>query len=312
MRFAKPPETIDQQIDRLLRRGMAVPDRARAAHYLYHLNYYRLRGYWLPFEVEPGDGGEHRFREGTSFEQVLDRYVFDRELKLLVMDAIERIEVSVRTQWAYHLSHAHGPHAHLNRDLFANARDYSACLASLTSEVGRSTGGLYQAPDGNLRRVLPPVWAVVEIMSLGKLSKWYENLRSQTLRQRIADTYGMDEKVLVSLLHHLTLIRNVCAHHSRLWNRYFTITPKLPLKKPAGLTTVFNKSASRRLYNALVMIAYPMNIVSPGHHWKQRLPRLLDTHDHIPMPAMGFPAGWRGLDFWQIESDDLAGGGGTP
>lgn len=100
MRFAKPPASIDQQIDLLVQRGMDVPDRQRAAHYLRHLNYYRLRGYWLPFESGIADNGDHRFQAGTMFEHVLERYVFDRELRLLVMDAIERIEVSVRTHWA--------------------------------------------------------------------------------------------------------------------------------------------------------------------------------------------------------------------
>ena len=140
-------------------------------------------------------------------------------------------------------------------------------------------------------------------MSLGQLSKWYENLKNQALRQQIADGYGMDEKVFVSLLHHLTLIRNVCAHHSRLWNRHFTITPKLPRKKPAGLTPVFNMAAPRQLYNALVLIAYLMNIVSPGHHWKQRLLAVLEHHSGIPVEPMGFPDGWRNLSFWTVEAD---------
>ena len=235
MRFAKPPETIEQQIDRLIRRG---------------------------FEIEPANGGDHRFREGTTFEQVLDRYVFDRELRLLVLDAIERIEVSVRTQWAYHLSHAHGSHAHLNRTLYSNQRDYTDRVASLTNEVGRSRETFIKHLTETYDESLPPIWAVVEIMSLGQLSRWYENLKSRALRQRIAETYAMDEKVLVSLLHHLTLIRNICAHHSRLWNRRFTITPKLPHKKPAVLTPFFNEAAPRQLYNALVLISYLMNIVS--------------------------------------------------
>ena len=102
MKFNKPPKTFEEQVDLLIQRGMTIPDRAEALHYLKHLNYYRLRAYWLPFEKNHAN---HAFKPGTSFSEVLNLYVFDRELRLLVMDAIERIEVSIRTGWAYYLSH---------------------------------------------------------------------------------------------------------------------------------------------------------------------------------------------------------------
>lgn len=94
---------------------MVINDRNRAKRYLSHLNYYRLAAYWLPYEE---DHLTHRFKPGTNFDLVVDHYVFDCGLRLLVMDAIERIEVSIRTQWAYHLSHAYGPHAHIQPQLF--------------------------------------------------------------------------------------------------------------------------------------------------------------------------------------------------
>lgn len=300
MRFAKPPETIEQQIDRLLRRGMEVPDRIAAAHFLYHLNYYRLRGYWIPFEAAGEGDGEHRFRSGTAFDQVLGLYIFDREFRLLIMDAVERIEVSVRTQWAYHLSHVQGPHAHLDRSLFSHQDKYSGDLAGLANEVDRSREDFIRHLTTTYSEPLPPIWAAVEVMSLGQLSRWYANLQTRSLRQQIADTYRMDEQVLVSLLRHLTLIRNICAHHSRLWNRRFTITPSLPRKKPAGLTRCFNSGAPRQIYNTLVILAYLMNITCPGHHWRLKLRGLLDRHPDVPPAAMGFPADWQHLECWGV------------
>lgn len=94
MRFDKPPFTYEQQLDQLIQRGMQCTDRNKALHYLAHLNYYRLAAYWRPFEKGNAD---HRFQPDTSFDDALNLYVFDRELRLLVMDAIERVEVSVRT-----------------------------------------------------------------------------------------------------------------------------------------------------------------------------------------------------------------------
>ena len=115
VKYNKPPTTYEQQIQLLEQRGMLVPDKPSAQHYLSHINYYRLGAYWLPFEA---DHDNHSFQKGTNFDQVLDLYVFDRELRLLVMDAIERIEVSIRTQWAYHFSHKYGPHALLDEAIF--------------------------------------------------------------------------------------------------------------------------------------------------------------------------------------------------
>ncbi|AWB35850.1 Abi family protein [Orrella marina] len=111
MKFNKPAFTDDQQLDQLIQRGVVCGDRAEALHYLGHINYYRLAAYWLPFEA---DHASHSFKPGTRFVDVLNLYIFDRELRLLVLDAIERVEVSVRTGWAYTLAHRYGPHAHLN------------------------------------------------------------------------------------------------------------------------------------------------------------------------------------------------------
>lgn len=119
MHFTKPPKTFAEQVELLVSRGMEIEDPERAERYLSHLNYYRLAAYWLPCEQ---DHSTHSFKSGTSFNTVLAHYIFDRELRLLVMDAIERLEVSLRTRWAYHLSHSYGPHAHLNGNIFKRGR----------------------------------------------------------------------------------------------------------------------------------------------------------------------------------------------
>lgn len=292
--FDKPPLTHEQQVALLIRRGMSVDDPATASFYLRHLNYYRLGAYWLPFEA---DHGSHRFQPGTRFSQVLDLYVFDRELRLLALDAIERVEVSLRSQWAYHLAHRHGPHAHLDRTLAHREDRWRTNLASLAGEVGRSDEVFIRHFRSTYTEDLPPVWVVCEVMSLGQLSRWYANLGPMATRRAIANVYGIDQRVLESWLHHLSHVRNVCAHHGRLWNREFTITPKLPRKKPLGLAEQF-VSGSRKLYNSLVLLRYCLDLISPQHRWQRRLYDLLSRH-HADVAAMGFPAGWRRLPLWQ-------------
>jgi abortive infection bacteriophage resistance protein len=295
--FLKPATTYSQQIVQLQQRGMIIDDLSQAEFYLKHLNYYRLSAYWLSFEA---NHATHAFHPGVRFTNVLNLYIFDRELRLLVLDAIERMEVSVRSQWAYQLAHQHGAHAHLDVALALNANYWQTNLNKLTEEVKRSNETFIKHLQANYAEPLPPVWAVCEVMSLGLLSHWYNNLNPMPTRRAIAAVYGVDEKVLESWLRHLSLVRNTCAHHSRLWNREFTITPRLPHNKPIGLAAQC-RPGSRKLYNSLVILLHCMDIIAPQHHWRKRLKDLLAQHT-VPVAMMGFPADWEQMVIWQENS----------
>lgn len=307
MKFTKPSLTLQQQIEKLEARGMSVPDKAWAEHCFQHISYYRLRAYWLPFEVPAEVDGEHQFAEGTTFEDVLSLYVFDRQLRLLVMDAIERIEVSLRGAWAYRLATEYGAHGYLEAALYARSDQFARALNSLLDEINWSKDTFikhyktkYDDPEH------PPVWMVSEILSLGQLSKWFSNLKARADRQAIAKVYGLDEKVLTSAAHHLTYIRNICAHHGRLWNKQFTVTMIVP-SAPSALKLAMNPGTERKLYNTLAMLGYLMGIVAPTSDWRQRLRDLLATCEHAKLAAMGFPNNWLELAAWlppaQVEPE---------
>jgi abortive infection bacteriophage resistance protein len=295
MRFAKPPKTYEEQLDLLISRGMQVGDRQRALHYLSHLNYYRLAAYLLPFEQ---DHATHQCRPGTHFDQILEHYIFDRELRLLILDAIERVEVSLRTKWAYHLAHSYGAHAHLDSNFFKAGWQHRENIESLKETVRRSSEVFVR----HFRRYdeeLPPVWVICEIMTFGQLSNWYSNLRHGADRNAVAHTFDMDEVNLTSFIHHLSIVRNHCAHHSTLWNREFTVAWRLPNYRPSALLMDFNRSDGRLIYNTLVMLAYMMDTINPGHHWKQRLGKLFEDHPNVSARAMGFPDDWRERAIWK-------------
>ncbi len=136
--FQKPALTIDQQVELLIKRGMQIPDKNLAQHHLVHINYYRLRAYWLPFEtVEMNSTEEHQFHPDTTFEKVLNLYIFDRELRLLLLDAIERVEISLRTRWANVLSLKYGAFAHENIKIFSDQSIWQAGFDELTKEYRR-------------------------------------------------------------------------------------------------------------------------------------------------------------------------------
>lgn len=140
-----------------------------------------------------------------------------------------------------------------------------------------------------------------EIMSLGQLSKWYSNLRLRADRGWIAKIYGLDEKVLVSITHHLTYVRNICAHHGRLWNKQFTVTMTVP-NSPSSLRLTMNAAAPRKLYNTLAVLGYLIGVIAPGSEWRKHLVRLIASCPLAEPAAMGLPAGWQEMPAWRTAS----------
>lgn len=291
--FNKPATNYAQQVALLQKRGMNIGDVVKAESSLKHINYYRLSAYWLPFQIDPKT---HEFKPGTCFDDVLNFYNFDRELRLLTLDSVERIEISVRSQFAYQVGYLHGSHAHLDCQLF-NPHYWQRNINDLTKEVNRSDETFIKHLKNTYSEPLPPVWAACEVMSLGLLSRWYSSLKPQQTRSTIAHSYNLNEVVLESWLRHLSLVRNNCAHHSRLWNREFTIIPVLP-KDPKIRKLIQLIPNSRKLYNTLAIIIFFMDKIAPSHCWRSRFKELIAKYS-IPVNAMGFPQNWQHQVIWQ-------------
>lgn len=299
-KFDKPSLNFKDQLEKLIQRGLIVNDKENALDRLSNLNYYRLAAYWLPFQE---DGGAHNFKEGAEFETVLNHYLFDSKLRLLVSGAIEKIEISFRTQWAYHFSQNFGSHCYTieNASIVRNIGHLRSSLDELACSISRSDEKFIVHHRQAYEEDYPPAWVACEVMSLGLISRFYSNLRAYRVRKSIADTYGLDEKFLEGFMEHLTYVRNICAHHSRLWNRH--LNKKMPLvkNKPKGLRENLNlddPKAEHRIYNTLVLIKYFLSIVDPDSGWDSSLKELVSEHE-INVEAMGFPANWNEMAIWK-------------
>lgn len=137
-------------------------------------------------------------------------------------------------------------------------------------------------------------------MSFGQLSKWYSSLRNLAIRRAIARNYGVGEVILQPALHHLSKVRNICAHHDRLWD--LTISSGFKIPRNLGETAAaFNPAAPHKIYNTLVMTAYQMGIITPNGNWTERFLvfKMADTYRHIPDADMGFPSHWRDFAIWR-------------
>ncbi len=294
--YTKPPLSIDQQIDLLLARGLQVPDRSKAAHYLANISYYRLSAYMLAYQEKDGT---HRFLPGITFEQVLELYVFDRALRMFVFDAIERIEVAVRTQLIYQMAMQHGSHWQERQDLFKARADFfglqkqidEACTQNNQEVFIKHYLDTYDPP------VRPASWMSLEILTMGSLSRVYKGLKHNADKTLVATHFGLHPHVMESWLHMLTYVRNLCAHHSRLWNRELGIQPAL-LQKPqhVWIDPAFNNNG--RMYYVLCCLRYLLLGINPNGSYTTRLKALLAKYPTIPVRFMGFTADWDKEPLW--------------
>ncbi|SHJ63323.1 Abortive infection bacteriophage resistance protein [Malonomonas rubra DSM 5091] len=303
MQYSKPPLSIDEQVTRLTQRGLVCENPERLKHYLTHIGYYRLSAYWLPFEqppVEP-NSRNHNFEAGTTFDRVLDLYDFDRKLRLLVMNAIERIEVAIRTCWANAMAMRHGSHAHMDSELFKDPWQHQRDLAALSREIEKSSEVFIKHYlDQYSKPLLPPIWATVEMMSFGQLSYWFSNTKSTEIKKEVMQSLKLPTiEVLEKVMHTLTPVRNTAAHHGRLWNRQFPMT--LPEIKRLRERVVPNNAPNRlghRIFNYLVIIEYLKSVINPTGQWKSQLMSLLGTVSESDLMAMGFPGDWLEREPW--------------
>ncbi len=191
-----PPTSIRHQICLLQQRGLSVPNQTEAVRFLSNVNFHRFQGYLEPFVDPLATGPQTAFRQGTTFETVVERHEFDTQLRAMLLGAFNRIEVSLRTQWTYHLTYTlgGGTYSHQEPSHFSNG--YEKNRHDLEQEYTRHGQANHGYPVLNC-----PTWAIVEAMTFGLLSRWYGDTKKQG-RQLIAKHYLLDDGVLQPLLRH--------------------------------------------------------------------------------------------------------------
>lgn len=296
MKYDKCPLSFEDQADRLIKRSLIV-DRALLIDRLKNVNYYRLSGYLYPYRHS-----NDNFKSGTTFEKVWRHYTFDRRLRLIFMDAIERFEVSIKTQLIYALAHTTGAFGYANSGNFSriSTEDHERLIKTITDEVDRSKEkfvGHFKTKYGDCHQHLP-IWLVGEIMSFGCALTIYKGIPDQNKRE-IATNYGIPDAVLKSWIQTINVIRNICAHHSRLWNRELGVKPFIPRKKKYPEWHEPVAICQNRIFGILTILHYLLRIIAPQSKWKSRLCGLLDEYPEISRWSMGFPDNWKESPLWK-------------
>jgi abortive infection bacteriophage resistance protein len=321
--YNKPYLTFQEQLTLLKSRGLIVTDDKAALQYLRRLGYYRLSGYWYtcrklvplptdqkqPIRPHRQDG----FLAEARFKDAVELYVFDKNLRLLVLDAIERIEVAFRVDISY-LMGKKDKFAYINPNLLhgnftkkTNPRTgkskHQDWLFKHDQLINRSKEDFtthYKTKYG-----LPlPIWVAIELWDFGLLSTFYHGMTIKD-KTEIATKYKVpDWQVMESWLRCVNYARNVVAHHNRLWNRNLIDQPKLAKK---GVMSEFdpligNIQITSRVYVLLCILSHFMRQICPRSSWSKRLVNLIKSFpntDHFDIEHMGFPEGWEDHRFWK-------------
>ncbi|GGD86444.1 Abi family protein [Planktosalinus lacus] len=288
--------TIDNQIKQLKQRGLVIEDDNLAKQYLKNISYFRLQGFWWELQA---DKKKHLFKKGTTFETVVSLYTFDRKLRLLIFDAIERIEVALRTKMIYYISIENNNWWwYENKNLFFNMDFFEESIKDIDKELNRSKEVFIETHFENYgSQDRPPCYKTFEILSLGTLSKIYGNLKNDLdCKKRLAIEFDLpNENFLKSWMNSFNVVRNICAHHSRLWNRNIHIPPKQLSKPNSNFILIPNNDMS--VYYSLSCIIYILNKVSPGHTTKESLVSLFNNNPDR-LAEMGFSENWRNQLLW--------------
>ncbi len=293
--YDKPALTYQEQIDQLKLRGLEINNLPRAIHLLESISYYRLSGYWYPMLL---DKSNHVFKSNSLFKSAFNLYCFDRKLRVLIIRELEKIEVSIRAKMIYVLSHEFGAFWYQKANLFNNHVKHSKSLGSLENDYKRSDEEFIEAFMRKYSDSLPPSWMMLEITSFGTLSFMYSNLKAGRTKRKIANHFGLNDRTFASWLHSIVYLRNVCAHHSRLWNRIMSIQPIKPIK-PSKQWLIDDTVSNRKTYYILSIILYLMQTINPDNSIVKRVKMLLNDYQNVDTKAMGFPNNWEEENLWQ-------------
>lgn len=319
MRPLKPWLAFADQLQQLESRGLEVGHREAALDYLERIGYYRLSGYWYPLRcIDPAASAAQgrpvrngTFLPGSRFEDVVRLYVFDKKLRLLALDALERIEMAVRVDVAHTLGQrdprAHeNPaclHGHFTKQPIRSGRDqgktgHQVWLDKYRSLLQRARNEAFVAHHLNEYGALP-IWAAIEVWDFGLLSRLFSGMQHAD-RQAIAQQYRVpDGRTFAQWLRSLNFIRNVSAHHSRLWN-----INVLELSPPfAGWPAINNA----RPFYYFCLMQHLLRTICPNSSWATRFQRLLSeefpvlANSAISPADFGLFAGWEEWDLWKYK-----------
>jgi abortive infection bacteriophage resistance protein len=297
--YRKEHKTFDKQLQLLKDRDLVISNDAYVLIKLQHINYYRLSAYFLPYQHHKNSQNKNKFLPNTTFENIIKLYYFDTELRKIIFEAIEAIEVYLRTQISYYHAEAYGAFGYLDINNLRTKlqEEFYELHHDIRKEKDRSKEVFIRHFKKCYNSTDLPIWSVVEIISFGTLSKLFMLLKEKEQNAVIENMGGVNKYVFFKWFKALSSVRNACAHHSRLWNRTLGVSFDVPRgdEKFESL-----RSSKNKIFFALTVIEYILTSIGEDEiDFKLKIKRLLQKYPSIDKNAMGFIDDWESLDIWK-------------
>lgn len=281
----QPPMTIDEQIENLKNIGLIVENEEYAKKILNDISYFRLiKAYSLNLKSKNG-----KYCEKVTFEQIVELYLFNANFRQVIFPEIEKVEINVRCRIANYFAEQYGVLGYLEADNFVNAEYHKMFLDDIEEEIRRNSKAPFvknfhdNYEGGNL-----PIYALVEILSFGTLSKFYKNMKNQD-KKAIAKSFGVGYTYFESWLESISYVRNICAHYGRLYNAKLSKTPILYKEySEVGI-------GNNRIFGVLLCLKH---LLKSNDHWNlfvDKIELLFDKYESVDIKTMGFTENWKEL-----------------
>ena len=282
-------KTIDEQLEILKNRGLSVSDEAAAKEFLLRNNYYRISGYSLTLR------SHDVFNANASFQNIVDIYSFDHELRHILLQYIEVIEVTVKSIYAYEFTKRHGATGHLDVSHFTDASKHQEIMdkASKQKDARLPHEAYLKHFVEDLNQDIP-LWAYVDLLTISDISFLYK-ISERDVRDAVAQSVGLytrGAELLERFMHSMTIIRNLCAHGSRLYNRLFEQKPWLSKKERALLLKNDDGTIDNAHLFGFILIMRRLLKVDEFIALKAEILALSNKYQFVSMRYYGFPDDW--------------------
>lgn len=283
-------------ISLLKNRGLSISDEQKAINYLTNIGYFRLSAYCYPLLDEPKTN--HRFKHGATFDLVMKMYRFDRKLRILLFNEIEKIEVAIRSALSNWISNELGDIFWMTDPKhFKNPAFFEKRIAIIQSELEKSDEDFIIHFRNIYSNPYPPAWMIAEIVPFGMICSTFNNLKYKSIKKKVANHFGLPAPVFSSWLVLLVSLRNLCGHHNRTWNKENPLIPA-DLISPAFPWIDNSTTDMKRVYYRICIIKYLLFTVSQNNTFTEKLSSLLAEFHTVDIQAMGFPVNWQTEPLW--------------
>jgi len=281
----QPAMSIEEQINNLRSIGLIINDVDYAKRVLNDVSYFRLiKAYSLT--LKPRNG---KYNEGTTFEQIVQLYLFNAKFRQLLFPEIEKVEINVRCRIANYFGDKYGILGYNDKTNFVNEDYFNTFISEINKEIKRNSKAPFVKNfKTNYEGGLLPIYALMEVLSFGTLSKFYKNMKNPD-KKAIAKSFGVTYNYFESWLEHLSHVRNVCAHYGRLYNARMRKTPIL--YKEYSHSGIKNN----RVFASLLCLKELLKNEGGWTDFLHDLSNLFDEYDVVDIHTMGFPDNWKNI-----------------